>query len=144
MAQAVAGKNLTPHRKRVLAAMLALERTHGWSWWSQDAIGHVVNAGGYHQIIQKRTIETLQELGLVMSQARSWSPEMVAECRCGCACHRYGLTDAGREVAEDLYIRLTDDTRKRMADMLVACELINFTERGLARENDDEDDDERY
>lgn len=57
---------LTKHQKRILAALLELERRYSHCWWSRDSIGQVVGAGGYHSVIQKRTILSLSELGLVL------------------------------------------------------------------------------
>lgn len=132
--------NLTLHQKKVLGALLALEHFFEWAWWDRDAIGAVVDAGGFHQIIQQATIDRLIEAGHVQCQASTWSPEQIAEVRCGCALHHFGLTETGRAAAHEITFRVTDDMRARIEK----CRLhaINWTERGLARAaGDDKEDD---
>lgn len=125
----------TKHQKRVLAALLALERTHNHSWWSRDAIGAVVRAGGFHAIIQNNTMDRLREGGLVQWESESWTPEVRSLIRCNCACHNWGLTDEGRAAAESLYIRLSDADRKALDR--VKGEAINWTERMLEGEDEE-------
>lgn len=134
--------SLTIHQKRVLAALLALERKHDWPWWSRDAIGQVVQAGGYHQTIQRSTMVRLRDAGLVLVEAESWSGETRALVRCGCACHNWGLTEAGRETLEELRIRLSKETLRRIDRCSLDC--LDWTERTLTQLNDDDDDEERW
>lgn len=130
-------RDLTPHQKRVLAAMLALERRYEHRWWSRDTIGQVVDAGGYHQTIQRSTMERLYEAGLVMLEAESWSEEVQELVRCNCSCHNFGLTDAGKAAAESLLIKLTPANQR--AIRLAEYETIHWLKRSL---EDDSDEDE--
>jgi hypothetical protein len=101
--------SLTLHQKKVLGALLALERKYQWAWWDRDAIGAVVDAGGFHQIIQQTTIDKLRDLGLVQSQA----------------------------AANEITFRITEDVRQRLDHCRLHA--INWLERGLDREAADED-----
>lgn len=107
---------LTDHQKRVLSSLLNLERRHVRRWWSREAIGCVVGAGGFHDVIQKRTMLTLSAASLVMLEVESWPKEVRRLVTCNCAAYRWGLTDAGRQAAEAIPIRMTDDAEKRLAD----------------------------
>jgi hypothetical protein len=129
--------SLTLHQKKVLGALLALEQQYQWAWWDRDAIGAVVDAGGFHQIIQQKTIDKLRERGLVQSQASHWPAKVQALVRCGCACHYFGLTEAGRAAANEITFRITEDVRQRLDH----CELhaTNWLQRGLDREAADEE-----
>jgi hypothetical protein len=98
--------DLTPHQRRVLAALFALEQMHQVRWWSRDEIGKVVAAGGYHDTIQRRTIAVLKERDLIQTERSSWPEEVRALVRCGCGRCTWGLTDAGRHVAENFLIKL--------------------------------------
>lgn len=106
---------LTTHQKRILAVLLELERRYSWKWWSRDAIGQVVGAGGYHAVIQKRTILLLSGFGLVLLEVESWPSETRKLVHCNCACYRWGLTDAGRTLAETIKVRWPEDAEKRFA-----------------------------
>lgn len=130
--------SLSLHQKKVLGALLALEIRFEWRWFDRDALGAVVMAGGYHSVIQQRTIDGLIEQGLVQSQASSWSPETVAEVRCGCAAHKFGLTEAGRVAAGEIRFRVTEEMRARLEHC--AYHATNWTERALARERDEDED----
>lgn len=105
---------LTKHQRRVLAALLALERTHDLRWWDRESIGHVVAAGGYHDVIQRQTIAKLKQLGLVQTERSSWPEQVQQLVGCVCAAAMWGLTDAGRQVAESLLIKLPPETMKRV------------------------------
>jgi hypothetical protein len=96
---------LTPHQKRILATLVALESEHFHAWWSREAIGSVVAAGGYHQVIQKRTMLALSELGLVLLEVESWPREVRELVSCVCAAYQWGLTEPGRALAMEIYDR---------------------------------------
>lgn len=128
---------LTPHQKKIIGALLALETQHDWHWWSCRSIGRIVQAGGRHSTIQTRTMRLLFKLGLVITQAHSWTEESVDQVRCGCATYHWGLTDAGRTAAGDLTFRLPEETRQRLASC--GFDAINFTSRGITRINEDKD-----
>lgn len=106
--------SLTKHQTRVLAALLALERAHSRRWWGRDAIGCVVGAGGYHGVIQRRTMLALSAASLVLLEVESWPAETRRLVHCNCAAYRWGLTDAGRVIAERLAIRWPADSEKRI------------------------------
>jgi hypothetical protein len=108
---------LTAHQKRILAAMLALETRHKRAWWPREAIGHVVAAGGYHQVIQKRSMLALSGLGLVLLEVESWPREVRQLVHCDCAAYCWGLTDGGRDRATSLVfdIRWPDKAQKAIA-----------------------------
>ncbi len=107
--------SLTQHQKRVLAALFELERRHKRQWWGRDAVGEVVRAGGYHAVIQKRTMLKLSEASLVMLEVESWPADTRRLVFCNCAAYRWGLTDAGRSMAETLSVRWPEDADKRFA-----------------------------
>lgn len=144
---------LTAHQKRILAAMLALETQYGQRWWSRDAIGDVVGAGGYHRIIQVRTMHTLRDAKLVIVEAESFPPEVAAVVRCGCACHHWGLTAKGRDTAAASGVRQTDTSKAAMErwkhetrnNLAFGMECVNRggkTQWQIDFENRDNDDDE--
>jgi len=110
---------LTKHQARVLAALRVLSERHGCQWWSRSDIGRIVQSGGFHDIIQVRTMRVLKELGLIQTEDSAWPDEIRAIVRCNCACYQWGLTDAGQEVASGLSIRWDGDTEKRIASALV-------------------------
>lgn len=108
---------LTPHQKRVIAAMLALERCTSHPWWLRDDIGRVVDAGGFHSCIQTKTMLALSDCGLVLLQVESWPKEVRQSVHCNCAAYRWGLTDAGRKVAETIKIRWGQTSSDRLNTM---------------------------
>jgi hypothetical protein len=107
---------LTKHQQRILAALLELERVHDCRWWSRDAIGCVVAAGGYHQTIQRRSMLTLSTLGLVLLEVESWPREARRLVRCNCAAYTWGLTEVGRTLAASFRIVWPDDAAGRVVD----------------------------
>jgi hypothetical protein len=135
---------LTDHQKRVLAAILALEEKHGCRWWSRDAIGSIVEAGGYHQVIQKSTIRILKLAGLVMTERSGFSPEVLQAIRCTCGCHYWGLTELGRQTAQSIGVKWSEHSRKRVEE----ARIDNYHGRYLDEDepwdfdSDDDDDDD--
>ncbi|MBN2024050.1 MAG: hypothetical protein JW809_14805 [Pirellulales bacterium] len=123
---------LSRHQKRVLAALAALAKRHGWRWWSRRAIGHVVAAGEYHATIQIETIAALKRAGLVRSQCNSWSESMRRDVRCACARRLWGLTDAGARVAAQTPVVLVGDAETRIAATL------RFFDRPMEYDYEDE------
>ena len=109
-------RKLSVHQSRVLASLLALEREHKWYWWPRYAIGHVVDAGGYHVTIQPRTMTILKAEGLVMTERSSWPEGVKALIRCNCACCDWGLTAAGRKVARSINVAWSEESTKRLRD----------------------------
>lgn len=105
---------LSQHQKRVLAALHALEDRHHWAWWPREAIGVVVDAGGYHATIQRGTIRRLKALGLVQTERSSWPDNVRQLVRCTCACGTWGLTHKGRVLAAKLKIAATEDFDRRL------------------------------
>ncbi len=105
---------LTDHQKRVLAAILALEKAHGLRWWDRASIGMVVGAGGYHETIQLKTIAALKKHGLVYSERSSWPESVTQLVKCGCSIFNWGLTQAGRDIAVTLKICWSDEALKRL------------------------------
>lgn len=141
--------DLTKHQRRVLAALLALERKHDLRWWSRDDIGSVVDAGGYHNVIQRTTIAKLKELGLVQTERSSWPEDTQKLVRCNCGVCDWGLTELGRSVAEGLLIKLPKETMARIDFRSYVkvhrdnCGDWDDSENPLRRSfDDDEDDDE--
>ena len=106
---------LSTHQKRVLAALLELEAAYQWRWWSRDAIGYVVAAGGYHETLQIPTIAALKSGGLIQSERSSWPLEVQRLVRCNCGCHQWGLTNRGRTKARALNVLWDDAGRERIA-----------------------------
>lgn len=104
----------SPHQKKVLLAILMLERAHGWKWWSADTIGDIVDAGGWHRTIQDQTIVAMREAGWIWRQCDTWTQEMIDEAPCCCAIHRFGLTALGRELASAWKFQATDRTAERI------------------------------
>lgn len=92
--------------------LLALEGKHGIRWWNRDAIGSVVQAGGFHNVIQTRTMLKLSDLSLVLLEVESWPKETRQLVACNCAAYTWGLTDAGRSLAETFKIRWTGEPEK--------------------------------
>jgi len=129
---------ITLHQKRVLSALLALERAHDCDWWSREAIGRVVGAGGYHQVIQMSTIDRLRDAGLVKREADSWTEETRQLVRCNCGYHHFGLTDAGREAAEELLIKVTPEGQKWLEYAKI--DAIHCGNRARDRDNDEGED----
>lgn len=123
---------LTKHQARVLAALLGLWERHGCRWWSRHAIGGVVLAGGYHDVIQRRTMIALEAAGLVMLEYESWPPEIRLAVRCNCAFHFWGLTAAGEELARGLKIVWT----REAARGIEAAKITDW----MGRHHDDDDD----
>lgn len=109
---------LSPHQKRILAAIVALESEHLHAWWSREAIGSVVVAGGFHQVIQKRTMLALSELGLVLLEVESWPREVRLLVSCVCASYQWGLTEPGRALAFEIHdrTRWTAESRALVKD----------------------------
>jgi len=105
---------LSKHQTRVLAALFAIQRKHEWRWWGRAAIGEVVKAGGFHDVIQSRTMLRLRELGLVMLERQSWPPDVQRLVRCSCGMWRWGLTQAGAELADTLRVAWPADIDKRL------------------------------
>lgn len=144
--------SITTHQKRVLAAMLELERAHSRHWWGRDAIGCVVAAGGFHATIQKRTMLALSAAALVFLEVESWPAETRRLVFCSCAAYRWGLTDAGRALAESFAVRCPEDALKRIKSARChdghsddPCEGRTtkgerFVPRGVLLDRDDDDD----
>jgi hypothetical protein len=109
---------LTAHQKRVLAALLELQRANGWKWWSRCSIGRVIAAGGFHGTIQNRTMSVLKKGGLVQTERSSWPTPTAARIRCTCACCEWGLTAAGEKEAAALSVFWCDDTLQRIEGCL--------------------------
>lgn len=133
---------LSKHQKRVIAALFALEQVHGTRWWNRHAIGYVVAAGGYHDVIQIKTIAVLKEVGLVQTERSSWTEDVQSLVRCNCASYQWGLTDAGLGVARDLQLSWTEEFQKRVH------EAKTYNWQGCQRDEDepppgffDDDDD---
>jgi hypothetical protein len=105
---------LTPHQRRVIAALSALEDAHGYRWWSRVAIGYVVGAGGFHDTIQIKTIALLKARGMVLTQRSSWSEETKAAVSCNCGCWHWGLTALGREEASRIAMRWPESALQRV------------------------------
>ncbi len=102
---------LTTHQKRILAALHELHKQHSHRWWGRAAIGVLVQAGGRHDIIQRRTMLKLRELGLVMLERQSWSRDVQRQVHCTCGMHHWGLTQAGAELAIALRVHWGGDRR---------------------------------
>jgi hypothetical protein len=126
---------LTKHQTRVLAALFVLTERHNCRWWSRDAIGRIVQAGGFHDVIQVATMRALKRLGLVRTEDSAWPEEVRQSVRCNCACYQWGLTDAGEAFAFSLSARWSPETEQRIANSLVA---------RPAYERHDEDEGPRY
>jgi hypothetical protein len=105
---------LTPHQRRVLAALLALEESHHWTWWTRDAIGYVVGAGGFHGTIQIKTISILKRAGLVQTERSSWNQATRDKVGCNCAYWHWGLTAAGLKAAASAPVRWPEDALERV------------------------------
>lgn len=140
-------KRLSTHQQRVLAALLALEQAHGWSWWSRDTIGHVVAAGGYHGTIQRKTMAALKAGGLVQTERSSWPEAVRTQIRCTCACCMWGLTGIGRERAQALKIRWPEDATQRVQEVRFHDHSTHWTDEdepppGWRGFDDDDDDDD--
>lgn len=132
---------LSPHQQRVLAALLALEEQHGLRWWDREAIGHVVGAGGYHQVIQRATMRVLKQAGLIITEWTAMPEEVRPYVRCGCSSYEWGLTDAGRAVATSLNIRWTGEAAERLANVPVYdCRHLDDDEWPWFRDDEDDDD----
>lgn len=116
MATKTPALKLTTHQQRILAALLELERRHTVRWWNRYSIGLVVGEGGCHDVIQKRTMLRLSELSLVLLEVESWPKETRQRVSCNCAAYAWGLSDAGRAVAEALQIRWPKDAETRLAE----------------------------
>ena len=104
----------TAHQTRVLAALLALQRFHGRRWWSRSAIGEVIRAGGYHDVIQRSTIRRLKEAGLVWLERDSWPAKVRKLIRCRCGRHCWGLTRKGAAAARKLRVAWPPDIETRL------------------------------
>jgi hypothetical protein len=130
------------HRQRILAALLALENAHRWNWWSRDAIGHVVAAGGFHATIQLVSMGALKRAGLVQTERSSWSKRQQALTRCNCACHHWGLTDAGRHAAQAVNVRWTAGWLDRLRIAGFECSFFFRDEDDWRGPRDDDDDDD--
>ena len=105
---------ITAHQQRVLAAIRALEVAHDLPWWPRYEIGRVVGAGGYHGVIQVRTMGALKGMGLVRTEWSSWPKEVAALVRCSCACAQWGLTEEGRSLADSFNVRWSQATANRV------------------------------
>lgn len=103
---------LTTHQKRIIAAMYELGAAHSLRWWSRDSIGSVVDAGGYHQIIQVRSMEALHDHGMVITERESWPEDVRRLVQCNCACFQWGLTAPGVAIAEDLNVRWSEEAKQ--------------------------------
>ncbi len=121
----------TPHQQRVLAALLRLEAEHGWAWWPRAYIGEVVGAGGFHRVIQIKTMAALKAAGLVQTERSFWPEKIRLIIRCGCACCEWGLTPAGREWA-------TSNPLRWPADAIEDVERLGFHCSHEPRDEDDE------
>jgi hypothetical protein len=106
---------LTTHQTHVLLALHGLEQRRSIRWWNRYAIGSVVYAGGYHQVIQIRTMDALKRAGLVQTERSSWPAHVQEIVRCSCACAEWGLTDAGRRIVERIPVRWTEKAEKAIA-----------------------------
>jgi hypothetical protein len=111
---------LSNHQKRVLAALVALEDAHGWRWWPRHAIGVVVGAGGFHDTIQLGTMHRLKLAGLVQTERASWPQHVAERVTCNCACGNWGLTLAGRELADSLRVKITADVER----IVLSCKIF--------------------
>ena len=134
------------HQRKVLATLLALETEHAWQWWPRCAIGHVIDAGGYHGTIQLKTMSILKDAGLVMTERTSWDVETRATVRCNCACWAWGLTAAGREMARSMKVGWPADSIVRMREAKYHANIISSLrdedEPPPGRDQDDGDDDD--
>lgn len=128
---------VTKHQTRVLVAMLALERHWDHRWWSRDAIGWIVQAGGFHQIIQESTMVRLRQAGLAMVEWESWPPDVQALVRCHCGCCNWGLTDLGRQIAAAKNFVPNAEIEERLQRCYT--ETIDFAERAIDRLNHPEE-----
>ncbi len=106
---------LTRHQRTILGALRALTEAHGNRWWSRDAIGQIVCAGGFHQTIQTRSMIVLKQLGLVQTEDSAWPDEIRNMVRCTCACHEWGLTEAGETRANRMEIRWSAEIGEKIA-----------------------------
>lgn len=102
---------LTTHQKRILAAMNELNIAHNLRWWDRESIGRVVGAGGFHNVIQIKSMTALKSLGLVMTERESWSEEVRQTVQCGCAQYEWGLTEQGESIAKELSVRWSDEAK---------------------------------
>lgn len=114
-----AAMKLTKHQKRILATLAKMAECLGHQWWGRSAIGEVVAAGGFHAVIQTRTMLKLRELGLVMLERQSWPAEVQALVRCNCGMYHWGLTQAGRELASTIKVAWPSDISDRVR--IAAC-----------------------
>lgn len=135
---------LTKHQTRVLVALHALYKAHNCEWWSRDAIGSIVDAGGFHQTIQLRTMSILKEAGLVQTQRSSWTEEMRMMVRCSCGCCDWGLTAAGLEFAESFRVVIDKDSKKQINQLAYQTRHDHRDEddRPWLNGGDDDDDDD--
>lgn len=105
---------LSRHQKRIIASIAMIHDLMGHRWWSRMVIGEVVQAGGFHDVIQTRTMLKLREMGLVMLERQSWPPEVQALVRCTCGMFHWGLTEAGVELAKTIPVSWTNEIRDRI------------------------------
>ena len=145
---------LTKHQKRILAALLALEQRNDHRWWGRDAIGYLVGAGGYHAVIQKRTMLVLSAESLVLLEVETWPAATRRLVTCNCAAFRWGLTDFGRAIAETISVAWPADAEQRFGwARLYECRHDDtkegpttrgdrFEPRSVLFERDDEDEDD--
>ena len=134
-------KTLTPHQRRILAALRALSHKHACPWWSRDAVGEIVGAGGFHQTIQVRTMVALKRLGLVHTEDSAWPENVRNIVRCNCACFHWGLTEKGRALAEAMMIRWSEEVELRIARAYPG--LRAFARRDEGEEFEEYEDGER-
>lgn len=139
-------KRPSAHQKRVMAALLALEETHAWRWWPRAAVGGVVQAGGFHRVIQIPTMHALRDRGLVCTLRSVLPAEVRRYIRCGCCCSEWGLTAAGRELAQSLRVRWSADTKQRVEQCGIYakdwCDEDEGDRRKRRRDDDDDGDDD--
>ena len=107
---------LSRHQWTILAALRALTEHHDVRWWSRDAIGRIVQAGGYHGVIQRRSMHALKVLGLVITEDADWSQIVRDYVRCTCACCEWGLSALGWQVADTKKVTWDADTGRLIAD----------------------------
>lgn len=142
---------LSTHQSRVLAALLELERAHGWRWWSRYAIGYVVSAGGYHETLQMPTVAALKAGGMIQTERSSWPAAVRRLVRCSCGCGEWGLTNRGRTKARALRVLWDEASRERIANARWRNDHCNEDQLGdeddrraeLRRRMRDSDDDDR-
>lgn len=136
----------SPHQKRVVAALLALEQRHAWRWWPRAAIGQVVQARGFHRVIQISTMHALRDRGLVCTLRSELPAEVRRWVRCGCCCGEWGLTASGRNMAQAFRVHWAADTKQRIEQCAVYaidwCDDDEGDRRKRWRDDDDDDDDD--